>query len=68
MSKSKSQIKKDMEQFATDIMQCNSIERAKEIDRSIDEYFEQNHVPPELNIILNEGYGECLMMMLNASE
>ena len=68
MSKNKSQIKKDLEQFATEIMQCDSIEKAREIDRKLDEYFEKNKVPPEQNILLTDGYGECLFMMLNASE
>ena len=65
MKRSDDQIKKDMQAFVTEILKCTSIEKAIDIDKRLDEYFENNEVPDDLNVILNKGYGEMLRIMLS---
>lgn len=68
MKLSTEKIQEDMKAFATDIMKCQSVKEAQEIDKRLDEYFEKYDIPDELNILITEGYGEKLRMMLLASE
>ena len=62
--KTREQITADMESFIDEICCCDSKEKAIDIDRRLDQYFEENDVPDELNLVLHSGYGEMLAMMV----
>ena len=67
MRLSDDQIKKELEEFVKEIVLCNTQEKARDIDRRLDDFFESNDVPNELNILITEGYGEMLRLKLGIS-
>ena len=57
------EMRKATRAFVAEIMACDSVETARDIDRRLNSFFDENDVPDDCNEVLLSGFGESLMMM-----
>lgn len=62
------EIRKQLDKFIEEIMYgCDSIEKARDIDRRLDAFVEDNDITTEqFAYFVDSGAGEALMMMVHA--
>ena len=57
------EIRNVMESFKNEVVMCRSIEKARDIEKRVDEFYSNNIVLDEDNVLLQSGFGEALYMM-----
>ncbi len=57
------EIRDVMESFKQEVVLCRSVEKARDIERRVNEFCANNTVLDEDNALLQSGFGEALYMM-----
>ena len=57
------EIRNVMESFKEEVVLCRSVEKARDIEKRVNDFCERNIVLDEDNALIQSGFGEALYMM-----
>ena len=60
---SRDECRRITQEFKNEVMNCRSVEKAREIDKRVKAFHQEYDVPDEDNVLLQSGFGEALHMM-----